>query len=199
MTKLLCRQHGQGQDPTQTENVSAELLTPWTEIPIACGFRVPRPSSSATGHGRRRRATATDQVAQQQEYAKCTQWASLCGLSGTEFKDNLEGVPGDQKQRGREGIAACLQQKNATQWGHAKLKCVETAIRKAAQGAAKELGSQELVAKAGEEISEWLSSESARLSRLATLPKQWRDKQGVNLPIDCHQYLGHVIMIAWLL
>ena len=185
----------QGQDPTQTENVSAEILTPWIEIPIACGFRVPRPYYN----GRRRSSTATDQVAQQQAYAKCIQWASLCGLTEIEFKDELEGMPGDQKQRGREGIAACLQQKNATRWEHAKLKCVETAIRKAAQVAAKEVGSQELATKAGEEISEWLSSENARLSRLATLPKQWRGKQGVNLPSDCHQYLGHVIMIAWLL
>ena len=194
-TKLLCRQHGQGQDPTQTENVSAELLTPWTEIPIACGFRVARPICN----GRPRRATATDQVAQQQAYAKCTQWASLCGLSGTEFTDTLQGVPRDRNQRGRQDIAACLQRKNVSQWEHAKLKCVEAAIRKAAQVAAKEVGSQELAVKAGEEISEWLSSESARLSRLATLPKQWRGKQGVNLPNDCHQYLGHVIMIAWLL
>ena len=134
-------------------------------------------------------------------YAKCTQWASLCGLTEIEFKDELEGVPGrmQHKKCGTEGIAECLQQKNATQWAHAKLKCVETAIRKAAHVAAKEVGSQELATKAGEEISEWLSSENARLSRLATLPKQWRGKQGVNLPTNCHQYLGHVIMIACLL
>jgi hypothetical protein len=118
-------------------------------------------------------------------------------LTEIEFKDELEGVPG-RIQRGTEGIAECLQQKNATQWAHAKLKCVETAIRKAAHVAAKEVGSQELATKAGEEISEWLSSENARLSRLATLPKPWRGKQGVNLPTDCHQYLGHVITIAWL-
>jgi len=149
-------------------------------------------------NGRRRRATATDQVAQQQAYAKCSQWASLCGLTETEFKDELEGVPQEQIQRGREGIAACLQQKNVTQWGHVKLKCVETAIRKAAEVAAKEMGSQELATKAGEEVSEWLSSENARLSRLATLPKQWRGKQGLNLPTNCYQYLGHVITIAWL-
>ena len=186
---------GQGQDPTQTENVSAELLTPWTEIPIACGFRNPNPFCNK----RRRRATAADQVTQQQNYAKCTQWASLCGLSGTEFTDTLEGVPRDRNQRGRQDIAACLQRNQVTQREHVQQKCVEAAIRKAAQVAAKEVGSQELAVKAGEEISEWLSSESARLSRLATLPKQWRGKQGVNLPNYCHQYLGHVIMIAWLL
>jgi len=195
LDKVIVQTARQGQDPTQTENVSSELLTPWAEIPIACGFRVPRPYDN----GRRRSATATDQVAQQQAYAKCIQWATFCGLIETEFKDELEGVPGDQKQRGREGIAACLHQKNATQWEHAKLKCVEAAIRKAAQVAAKEVGNQELAAKAGEEISEWLSSENARLSRLATLPKQWRGKQGVNLPNNCHQYLGHVITIAWFL
>ena len=195
MTKSLCKQHGQGQDPTQTEDVSADLLTAWNTIPIACGFRVPK----VIVNGRRRSANATDQLAQQQAYAKCTQWASLCGLTEIEFKDELEGVPGVGYQRGTEGIAACLQQKNATQWAHAKLKCVETAIRKAAHVAAKEVGSQELATKAGEEISEWLSSENARLSRLATLPKQWRGKQGVNLPTNCHQYLGHVIMIAGLL
>lgn len=193
MTKSLCKQHGQGQDPTQTEDVSADLLTAWNTIPIACGFRV----SKVTVNGHSRRANATEQLAQQQAYAKCTQWASLCGLTEIEFKDELEGVP-RRIQRGTEGIAACLQQKNATQWAHAKLKCVETAIRKAAHVAAKEVGSQELATKAGEEISEWLSSENARLSRLATLPKQWRGKQGVNLPTDCHQYLGHVITIAWL-
>ena len=195
LDKVIVQTARQGQDPAQTENVSADLLTPWTEIPIACGFRVTQPICN----GRQRRTTATDRVAQQQAYAKCTQWASLCGLIETEFKDKLEGVPGDQKQRGTEGIAACLQQKNGTQWGHVKLKCVETAIRKAAQVAAKEVGSQELATKAREEISEWLSSENARLSRLATLPKQWRGKQGVNLPTNCHQYLGHVIMIAGLL
>ena len=195
LDKVIVQTARQGQDPAQTENVSADLLTPWGEIPIACGFRVTRPRHN----GRPRRATASDQVAQQQAYAQCMQWSSLCGLIETEFKDELESVPGDQQQRGREGIAVCLQQKNATQWEHAKLKCVEAAIRKAAQVAAKEVGSQELAAKAGEEISEWLSSENARLSRLATLPKQWRGKQGVNLPTNCHQYLGHVIMIACLL
>ena len=195
LDKVIVQTARQGQDPTQTENVAAELLTPWNEIPIACGFRVTRPRCN----GRPRRTTATEQVAQQQVYAKCIQWASLCGLTEIEFKDELEGVPGDRNQRGREGIAACLQQKNVTQWEHAKLKCVETAIHKAAQVAAKEVGSQELATKAGEEISEWLSSENARLSRLATLPKQWRGKQGVNLPTNCHQYLGHVITIACLL
>ena len=195
MAKSLCKQHGQGQDPTQTEDVAADLLTAWDTIPIACSFRVPQPYVN----GRRRRATASDQVAQQQTYAKCSQWASFCGLIDTEFKDELESMPRDKNQRGREGIALCLQQKNVTQWEHAKLKCVETAIHKAAQVAAKEVGSQELATKAGEEISEWLSSENARLSRLATLPKQWRGKQGLNLPTNCHQYLGHVIMIAGLL
>ena len=153
-----------------------------------------------------RRATATDKVVQQQAYAKCSQWASLCGLTEIEFKDELEGVPcerirenTERTQRGRQGIAACLQQKNATQWGHAKLKCVETAIRKAAEVAAKEMGNQELATKAGEEVSEWLSSENARLSRLATLPKQWRGRQELNLPTNCYQYLGHVITIVWLL
>ena len=207
LDKVIVQTARQGQDPAQTENVSADLLTPWGEIPIACGFRVTRhkhngPGRKYNGHtrtARLRRATASDQVAQQQAYAQCMQWSSLCGLIETEFKDELESVPGDQQQRGREGIAVCLQQKNATRWEHAKLKCVEAAIRKAAQVAAKEVGSQELATKAGEEISEWLSSENARLSRLATLPKQWRGKQGVNLPTNCHQYLGHVIMIACLL
>ena len=195
MPKSLYKQHGQGQDPTQTEDVSADLLTAWNTIPIACGFRVSRPLVN----GRQCWASATDKVAQQQAYAKCSQWASLCGLTETEFKDELEGVPKEQIQRGREGIAACLQQKNATQWGHVKLKCVQTAIHKAAEVAAKEIGSQELATKAGQEVSEWLSSENARLSRLATLPKQWRGIQGLNLPTNCYQYLGHVITIAWLL
>ena len=127
-------------------------------------------------------------------------------LQCVETASSLEGVPRERNrdhkvrtQRGREGIAACLQHKNVTQWGHAKMKCVETAIRKAAEVAAKEMGNQELATKAGEEVSEWLSSENARLSRLATLPKQWRGKQEFNLPTNCHQYLGHVITIAWLL
>ena len=199
MPKSLYKQHGQGQDPTQTEDVSADLLTAWNTIPIACGFRF----SQRRVNGRKQEATATDKVAQQQAYAKCSQWASLCGLTETEFKDELEGVPSgrsqNQIQRGREGITACLQQKNATHWGHVKLKCVETAIHKAAEFAAKEMGSQELATKAGQEVSEWLSSENARLSRLATLPKQWRGIQGLNLPTNCYQYLGHVITIAWLL
>ena len=98
-------------------------------------------------------------------------------------------------ERGRH-IAACLQHKNATSWEQAKLECVEAAIRKAAQVAATEVGSQELADKAGEEISEWLSSESARMSRLATLPNEWRSTLGVNLPSECHQNLGHMIMSA---
>ena len=42
LDKVIVQTARQGQDPAQTENVSADLLTPWGEIPIACGFRVTR-------------------------------------------------------------------------------------------------------------------------------------------------------------
>jgi hypothetical protein len=65
------------------------------------------------------------------------------------------------------------------------------AIRKVAAKAAREVGGERLVHKAADEISELLSSENGRLSRMFGIPKIWRVNTGLNLPTDCYRTLDY--------
>jgi hypothetical protein len=122
------------------------------------------------------------------------QWAIRCGLRAEDFQARLKDASKHEcrYQHGRDVLAKCLQCKNATQWQHARLVCTESAIHKAAAEAAREVGGEALVDKAADEISELMSAENVRLSRLCAIPNKWRDKRGLNLPADCYRTLGYM-------
>jgi hypothetical protein len=169
--------------------VSDEMLTPWKDIPVECGFRVKHRGA----RGKHREVTQMEKRTQQQTYAECKQWAMRCGLSAEEFGAKLKEIPKRELryQFGRADLAKCLQCKNATQWQHAKLACIEMAIRKVAAKAAREVGGERLVHEAADEMSDLLSSESVRLSRMFSIPKLWRVNSGLNLPTDCYRTLDY--------
>ena len=129
------------EDPKQRGDLEAQALTPWSDIPSACGFRVARPSRA----GVCRHATAADRLEQQQVYTKCKIWASQCGVSDGEFQAALEGVPKHKKDRGIVGLPPCLKRYHCQEvWQHAKQVCVAIALRRAAADADRRLVGEEL-------------------------------------------------------
>ncbi len=170
------------EDPVMRGDVEEQSLTAWKEIPVACGFRVVRPQED----GAQRRATPADKLAQQQKYAKCKAWASQCGLTDDEFHLNLHAVPTDKHQRGGAQLPAFLRSWDCSAWEHARLLCVKTSIRTVAANAGRRLGGEALASQAAEEVSELLSSEAYRLSRLLTIPQRWRGDMALRLPADSH-------------
>ena len=174
------------EDPVSREDVQEQSLTAWKEIPTACGFRAAKPRRN----GAQRWATPADKLAQQQQYAKCLAWASECGLTEAEFHSNLEAVPTDQRQRGGSALPASLRiWKNGgcTYWEHARRLCVSVSISTVAANAGRRLGGEAVATQAAEEVSELLSSEAFRLSRLLAIPKRWRADQALRLPDDSHR------------
>ena len=126
----------------------------------------------------------TDKLAQQQEYAKCKAWASHCGLTDDEFDYNLKAVPTEQHQRGRASLPTSLHLKNATHWEHARLLCVSSSIHRIAADAGRRLGGETLATQAAAEVSECLSSESHRLSRVVEIPLRWQGDRALRMPSD---------------
>ena len=175
------------EDPVQREDLEENSLTPWKDVPEACGFRISRRRDG----GANPRATAADKEAQRQRYAKCKVWALQCGLSESEFQSQLDGVPADKHQRGLAGLPACLRRLESNYWEHAKRECIDIAIRRAAADAGGRLGAEHTAEEAAKEVSELMSSEAVRLSRWVSLSKSWRSKTGLHLTADACKTLGH--------
>ena len=196
----------------QREDLEKDSLMPWEDVPLACGFRVPFPRLS----GVKRRATAKDQKAQRQRYAKCKVWASQCGLLESEFQSILDRVSSSRDRRkgaglsqGRGGYRA-RRRKGASRyngcdsgtrvrsdrlnaWEHAKRECIDIAIRRAAADAGGLLGGEHTAEQAAEEVSELMSSEAVRFSRWGCLSKRWRSMMGLRLTEDSCKTLGNTL------
>ena len=176
----------------ERERIEQQSLTGWTDIPVACSFRVARPQEN----GARRRATPADKAAQQQKYAKCLAWASQCGLTDDQFQANLRAVPTDYNKRGVADLPVSLKSRQCSTWEHARLLCANDSIRIAATYAGRQLGGETVALQATEELSELMSSQASRLSRLLKIPQGWRDDNGLSVPADAH-HLGSVTRRQW--
>jgi hypothetical protein len=152
------------EDPTQRPDMAVEMLKPWPDIPLSCGFRILQPGAQ----GARRRATPADKLAQQQQYAKACSWAAECGLSEDELRSMLEDVPCNNNIRGFTGVRAALRlQVHCGSWEHARRLCVAEAIDRAAGDAGRRLGGESMAKQAVQEVLELLSSEGTRSSNSA--------------------------------
>ena len=182
------------EDPMMRENVvEQQSLTGWENIPVACSFRVARPRHN----GAPRRATPADKVAQQQKYAKCLAWASQCGLTDDQFQANLRAVPTDKNKRGVANLPVSWKSKCCcSAWEHARLLCVNDSIRIAATDAGRRLGGETVALQATEELSELMSSQASRLSRLLKIPQGWRGDNGLSVLADAHDH-GSVTRRQW--
>lgn len=155
------------EDPIMRGNVKQRFLIAWEDIPTLCGFRVFKPKPC------RRPATHTDKLRQQQKYTKCRTWASECGLTEDEFISNLKKVPKEHQQRGLFQLPVLLRAQYCTVWEHARLLCVATAIRKAAEAAGGRLGGRIVAIQAVGEVLELLSFYNHRHKRLLEIPQRW--------------------------
>ena len=170
------------EDPVMREDVEQQSLIAWKDIPVACGFRVVQPRED----GARRWATPADKLAQQQKYAKCLAWASECGLTDAEFHSSLDAVPTDKHQRGGAALPGSLRSWDCNYWEHARLLCVNISIRTAAANAGKRIAGDTVATLAAEEVSELLSSQAYRLSRLVRIPQRWQGDKALRLPAHSH-------------
>jgi hypothetical protein len=177
------------EDPMQREDLEEDSLMPWKDVPVACAFRK---IQTRRGRAQRRRVTPADKQAQRQRYAKCKIWALQCGLSESEFQSILKGKT-STIQRGHDGLPACLRHGpgHCNLWQHAKLVCVDVAIRRAATDAGGRLGGEQTAELAAEEVSALMSSDASRLSRWTSISESWRRKSGLNLTADACKTLGH--------
>ena len=64
--------------------------------------------------------------------------------------------------------------------------CVSISMRRVAANAGKRLGGETLATQAMEEVSELMSSQGHRLSRLLQIPQRWRADRALRLPDDSH-------------
>ena len=152
------------EDPTQRPDMAVEMLKPWPDIPLSCGFRILQPGVQ----GARRRATPADKLAQQQQYAKACAWAAECGLSEDELRSKLEDVPSNKAQRGFNGVRHALRHEDqCSSWEHARRLCVTEAIDRAAGDAGRCLGGESMAKQAVQEVLELMSSEGTRSSNSA--------------------------------
>ena len=138
------------EDPMQREDLEEESLTPWTDIPVFCAFRIVHPRQD----GKQRWATPADKLEQRQKYAKCRDWALHCGLSEDEFEAKLKGAPAVYSQRGHAGLPACLRLavSKCSSWQHAKRECMDVASRRSAADTGRRLGGEQTAEQATEEM-----------------------------------------------
>ena len=166
------------------EDLQEDLLIPWNEVPMDCGFRV-------LG------ATGADKEAQRQRYSKCKAWALQCGLSEDEFQLKLAGVATVPAPLGRAGLAACLRpapNEQRSRWDHARQDCVDIAIRRAAMDAGGLLGGEQIAQRAAEEVWALMSSTKERKARWASLSnaiEAERIQVGLNLTEHDCRILGY--------
>ena len=155
------------EDPMRRSHVEQRFRIPWEDIPVACGFR----RSSQTGrpristNGKRRRLVGKDRLEQESNYAKCSAWASECGLSNEEFRTLLQTTESqsDCRKRTISQLPYFLRSFHCSSWEHARLLCVNASIRKAAADAGRKLGGEMVATQATEEISQLLSSQLIEL------------------------------------
>ena len=168
------------QDPWSMELRAEADLVPWSDVPVAAGFK-----DEAVGGGMRLEYTLADQVEQQLEYTRFKQWVEACGLDLEQVGQILDAVPKQRHLRGKANIVICLRAKNARIKEHVVQECRQAALRKAVAEIGSAIGGEGFANDASEHLEELLNDEVVRLSACAKLPQQWCDRLGLDLPSNC--------------
>lgn len=184
------------ENPVMRDHVEERWIREWLDIPTVCGFRTSRPSKNAVQrkgklrllgrNGNQRKANLLDKVEQQKKYGKCLAWACECGITEDEFQSNLTAVPKVVSQRGRAELPYYLrnQQTSCSAWEHARLRCVETSILKAAADVGRRVGGERLAAEAYHEVKALISSKDHRTRRMEGRKEKIRENDALRLTED---------------
>ena len=179
------------EDPVARADVDQQSLTDWKHIPTAARcFRTDRTQLLPLDRATRCRTSLAAKLEQQQKYTKCSAWAAECGLADAEFVSLLDAAPTgsiNRSKRGGKDLPSSLRLPNCSVWEHTRLLCVNTSIRTATANAARRLGGEALATQADEEMSQLLSSEGHRISRLVQIPWSWRSDKILCLPTESHR------------
>ena len=166
------------EDPARKEgdppDPSAAGLVEWEDIPTRAGFKVLRPGGRGKELSSHSKVPPAEQLRQQQTYTFHVQWAEACGAHRDDFRREIDRIPRDQNKRGVEGIPQLMREKGCNERRHAVLACRAKGLQLAAAAAGNLLEGDKMSAQASAEMLELLSSQAARDTRFAAIPRSWR-------------------------